>query len=242
MRGSEAPPTANTRAGFASLLAALSCPASGGAVGTLRAIGLAGMLVVIAATDLSAHRRDELLQAARIAIAPGRLELELDLAPGIAIADLLIAEIDRDRDGTFSPTEQREHLTRAIREIALAIDGRPLHVEPTVEAFPDPAALRTGDSIIRLKSAVALPRLSKGDHQLSFRNTHRPEMSVYLANALVPDGDAIVINAQTRDSDQRELTIDYSIGAERLATLPVWLFGAGAVMWLSTRSRLIRSS
>ncbi len=199
------------------------------------------MLVVIAVTDLSAHRRDELLQAARIAIAPGRVELELDLAPGIAIADALIAEIDRDRDGTFSATETSEFVMRVSGAIALAIDGRPLHIEPIVEAFPDAAALRTGDSIIRLQSTLKLPGLSNGDHQLSFRNTHRPEMSVYLANALVPDGDAIVINAQTRDPDQRMLTIDYSIGGERLATLPVWLFGAGAVVWLSARRRLMRS-
>ena len=255
MRGSEAPPTANTRAGFASLWAALSCPASttpprwktrggdpgsGGAVKPA-AIVLAAMMVVIAATDLAAHRRDELLQAARIAIAPGRVELALDLTAGIALADALIAEIDLDRDGAFSTTEQQGFVTRVTGEMTLSIDGRPLHVEPDVEAFPDPAALRTGDGIIRLQSTVALPRLSKGNHQLSFRNTHRPEMSVYLANALVPDGDVIVINAQTRDPEQRGLTIDYSIGGERLATLPVWLFAAGAVVWLSARHRLMRS-
>jgi hypothetical protein len=183
------------------------------------------MIVVIDATDLSAHRRDELLQAARIAVAPGRVELELDLAPGVAIADLLIAEIDRDRDGTFSRAEQNDYVARAIREITLAIDGRPLQVEPTVEAFPDPSALRTGDSVIRLQSTVTLPRLSKGDHQLSFRNTHRPEVSVYLANALVPDGDAIVINAQRRDQAQSDLTIDYTLRAVPARTLPLSIVG-----------------
>ncbi len=81
---SEAPPPANRHAGVASLPAALSCPASGGAVCVL---ALASLIVVIGTTSLSAHRRDELLQAARIGIGADRIELELSLTPGMAIAD-----------------------------------------------------------------------------------------------------------------------------------------------------------
>ena len=70
--------------------------------GSLRGIVLAPMIFVVGATDLSAHRRDELLQAARIGIAADRVELELSLTPGIAVADDVIGTIDRDRDGVFS--------------------------------------------------------------------------------------------------------------------------------------------
>ena len=36
---------------------------------------------------LSAHRLDEYLQAARVGIEPDRLHLELDMTPGVAVAD-----------------------------------------------------------------------------------------------------------------------------------------------------------
>ena len=92
LRGSKAPPRSNTHAGIASLLAALPCPASGGAVCVL---GIAMMFTTVAVIDVSAHRRDELLQAARIGIAADRIELELSLTPCIAVADDVIGAIDR---------------------------------------------------------------------------------------------------------------------------------------------------
>ena len=47
---------------------------------------LAGVAVV------SAHRRDEYLQAARLALDPGRVQIELDLTPGIAVADAILVD------------------------------------------------------------------------------------------------------------------------------------------------------
>ena len=64
------------------------------------------LAVVIVGTAASAHRRDEFLQAARLGVEPDRVELELDLTPGIAVADATIADIDRDRDGVLSAEER----------------------------------------------------------------------------------------------------------------------------------------
>src|SRR4029453_1912380 len=82
--------------------------------GSARVITLALLILVIGATSLSAHRRDELLQAARIGIAAGRIELELSLTPGIAIADDVIGAIDRDHDGVLSPEEQRNYTKEVL--------------------------------------------------------------------------------------------------------------------------------
>jgi hypothetical protein len=46
-----------------------------------------------AGAGVSAHRLDECLQAARIAIEPDHVGLELDLTPGRAVADAIIADI-----------------------------------------------------------------------------------------------------------------------------------------------------
>ena len=64
---------------------------------------IAAALMVGAGSATSAHRRDEYLQAARIAVDPDRVRIELDLTPGIEVADGVIAGIDTDRSGTISP-------------------------------------------------------------------------------------------------------------------------------------------
>ena len=62
--------------------------------------------------------------------------------------------------------------------------------------------MRRGEGTIRLQAAATLPRLSTGAHQLLFRNSHHPDRSVYLANALVPESDDVAVTAQRRDGDQ----------------------------------------
>jgi hypothetical protein len=71
-----------------------------------------------------------------------------------------------------------------------------------------------------------------GDHHLVFQNTYRRGVSAYLANALAPASDRVVITAQRRDADQRTLTIDYRVGADPASLLPMWPLGvlAGAVV------------
>jgi hypothetical protein len=109
--------------------------------------------------------------------------------------------------------------------MAVQIDGQPLQTALTASTFPVPEAFRGGDGTIRLRAAAGLPHLSSGAHQLSFRNTYRPDVSVYLANALVPESARIAITGQRRDGDQRDLTIDFIVRTEA-ATLPrVWLLG-----------------
>jgi hypothetical protein len=189
-----------------------------------QALVFALTITVIVSTGLSAHRSDEYLQSARLGIEPSRVELELDLTPGIALADALIAEMDRDRDGLLSADEEQAYVRRVVDTIELQIDGRSLRVEPTASTFPDLDAFRRGVGTIRLQSAGILPRLSDGDHQLSFRNKHRRDVGVYLANALVPSSDRILVTGQTRDADQRDLTIAYTVLPQRTTSRHVWLF------------------
>ena len=59
-------------------------------------------MAIVGSAEVSAHRADEYLQAARLAIDPARVQIELDLTPGIALAEAIIADIDRNRDGSLS--------------------------------------------------------------------------------------------------------------------------------------------
>ena len=161
--------------------------------------------------DVSAHRRDEYLQAARVAIEPGRVEVFLDLTPGIALADGILAEIDRNGDGTLSAGEQRAYASLVVSGLQIEVDGRSLIAQLDASSFPDVEAIRRGEGFISVHAIARLPSppLAAGDHRLMFRHRHHREGRVYLANALVPGSRRLAVTAQHRDGDQRELTIDY---------------------------------
>jgi hypothetical protein len=204
---------------------------------------LALTIAIIGSVELSAHRRDEYLQGARLAIDPGRVQIELDLTPGIAIADAILADIDRDRDGSLSADEQRAYGSLVLSALTLEVDGTRLSVQLDASSFPAPVAIRRGEGTIRLQSTATLPRLSMGPHQLLFRNGHHPDRSVYLANALVPDNDEVAVTAQRRDGDQTELTIDYVLRPAPAAFTAAWVLGgiAGAIMLSMLLMRSVRS-
>jgi hypothetical protein len=179
-------------------------------------------LVVAASVSLSAHRRDEYLQAARLALEPARVTIQLDLTAGIAVADAVLAAIDRDRSGTISPEESRAYAGFVLESISLEADGEPLHLEVTDRRFPVTDAVRRGEGPIRLELSAEMPPLPAGPHSLRYRNAHRPDIGVYLANVLVPASQRIAISAQRRDVDQRELRVDFVLRADSSAKLPAW--------------------
>jgi hypothetical protein len=187
----------------------------------------------------AAHRRDEYLQAARIAVDPDRVRIDLDLTAGIAVADAVIADVDRDRDGAISTREAQAYASVVRQAIRLDVDGTPVAVELIDSTFPDVAAMRTGDGAIRLALGGALPPLAAGPHHLRYRNAHRDGIGVYLANALVPASDRVAISAQRRDIGQRELIIDYELRPSRprsgvalfVASIGVAVLVLGALAW-----------
>ncbi len=204
------------------------------------AAALAAMLVATA--TVSAHRRDEYLQAARIAVQPGSFEIELDLTPGIDVAEAAIATIDRNGDGSFSRDEQRAYVDQVMGALAATHDGATLALVLESSAFPDADAFRRGEGAIRLRAHARLPHLSGGAHRLFFRNAHLAGRSVYLANALMPDSARVAVTAQKRDPEQTELTIAYDLRPEPAASTSVWLLLgltaiAGALVRLTGAAR-----
>jgi hypothetical protein len=193
-------------------------------------------LLVLAAATPSAHRRDEYLQAARVAIGADRVEIELDLTPGIAVAEQVLVEIDRDGDRSISNGEAVAYREQVLRAMAVGVNGQPLALEFVDSTFPEVAAVLNGEGTIRIRAAAALPRLSAGTHRLRSRNSHRPDIGVYLVNALVPASDRIAVLSQRRDVDQRDVIIEYTLAADFAARvrggLSVALAGAG--IWLTT--------
>jgi len=192
----------------------------------------------------SAHRLDEYLQAARLAIDPDRVELALDLTAGIAVAEVVLSEIDLDGNGSISDTEARVYSDRVLSAIALDVDGIPLRVELVESTFPTFDSVRQGEGTARIKAAASMPRLADGLHHLRYRNAFRSDIGVYLANALVPASDRVIVAAQHRDFNQRELVIDYMLNGQPTpaARRGLSIGAAGALIlianvWWRTRTR-----
>ena len=164
-----------------------------------------------------AHRLDEYLQAARISIELGYIDVEIDLTPGAAVANDVFAGIDRNHSGDISPAEGEAYAATVLRSLSLTVDGemRPLSLES--HTIPSLADMRRGEGVIRLSVRTVMP-VSNGLHHLKFANGNRPDIGVYLVNVLIPENERIRIAGQSRDLLQREFDLHYTI-TDRASTL-----------------------
>jgi hypothetical protein len=204
--------------------------------------------LLVCSAQLSAHRLDEYLQAARIGVGADSLHLEMSLTPGIAVADRVIREIDRDGDGVIAEAEQRAYAERVLSAITVRVDEAPaLRLRPAGSSVPDPTTIRSGNGVISIRSEAPFSRLSAGPHRVHFRNNFVDDPSVYLANALVPDDERVAVTGQERRVDQSELTIAFSV---RETAAPaggyIWIGLAGAMLvagaWMIHRRRAVQES
>ena len=174
--------------------------------------GLALGAACAAGVAVSAHRLDEYLQAARIDVRDDGVAIELALTPGAEIAESIVMLIDRDRDGVTSADEQRAYAAGVAGALQLRVDGATLPLRLTGFSFPTVEQLQRGEGTIRLEADARHPVLASGRHQLFFRNGYVAGPGAFLANALVPVNPRVSITSQRRTFDQRDLTIDYSLG------------------------------
>jgi len=200
------------------------------------------VLAVCLATlpSASAHRLDEYLQATRLSIDLERVDLEIDLTPGVAVASKIIDSIDTDRDGEISNAEGAAYARRMLRSVTLSVDGLTAPILLVESHFPPPGDMSHGIGTIQLRATAKVPAAGAGRHRISFLNTHQPESSVYLVNALIPANSRIQIADQRRDRAQHELTLDYTVAGN---APPVMAFAvligfllAGRLCWLGRQA------
>ncbi len=196
------------------------------------------VLAVCLATlpSASAHRLDEYLQATRLSIDLERVDLEIDLTPGVAVASKIIDSIDTNRDGEISSAEGAAYARRMLRSVTLSVDGLAAPILLVETHFPTPGDMSQGIGTIQLRATAKVPAAGAGRHRVSFLNAHQPESSVYLVNALIPANSRIQIADQRRDRAQHGLTLDYTVAGDappvRAFAVLIGLLLAGRLCWL----------
>jgi len=186
----------------------------------MAAAAVAVLLAGVRAAD--AHQLDEYLQATRIALEHDRIGLEIGLTPGVAVAEQIFATIDRNSDHQISGPEIEAYGRMVLQDLLLEFDGRPYPLALARAECPPWSDMREGLGTIRLQATADVPVGTAGHHQLQFANTHRPDISVYLVNPLVPSSRTFSIIEQQRDMLQHGIRLN--INVTRPYTSASWIF------------------
>jgi len=174
-------------------------------------LGLLGCLLLVLATDALAHRLDEYLQATRVSVATNRVDVSIDLTPGVAVASQVLDVIDRDRDGWVSGDESAAYAQRVLKDMRMELDEKVLALSLVNASFPAVHEVKGGQGVIRIKASAPFEKIAAGRHALCLTNAHLPAISVYLVNALVPKDPAIKITNQTRDELQKNYRLEFGM-------------------------------
>ncbi len=171
------------------------------------------------ALPASAHRLDEYLQATRIELSSNRVDLEIDLTPGVEVVSDVLPLMDANHDGSISTTEGDAYAKLLLKAVVLIVDQQRHDLTLNSVHYPAVSEMKSGTGIIHLKASAQFAPVTSGPHQLYYQNQHQTNLSVYLINAYVPKSPAIQISRQKRDERQTEIWIDYTL-TNAVATPP----------------------
>ncbi|MBV8817497.1 MAG: HupE/UreJ family protein [Acidobacteriaceae bacterium] len=176
------------------------------------------------------HRLDEYVQAIIVSIESGRIQASMRLIPGVAVSGTVIAVADSNHDGVFSDAEQKAYADGVLRDLVLMDDGRRLNPVLQSVTFPLAADIQAGTGEIQIQFAADLPSRGGTQRTLVVENHHRPAMSVYLMNCLVPQDPGIRVTAQSRNQNQSFYRIDYTQSSPPGSSPPASLWSS---FWIS---------
>ena len=195
-----------------------------------RAAAAIPLVLLLASSTAGAHGLDEYVQALRVGVSKSGVSLHLGLTPGVAVAAGIVARIDANGDGTISPLEAERYGRIVLADLDATLDGAPLALQMTRVDVPTPGEMRDGLGTIRIEAtSPGSPR--SGTHIVVVRNRHHPEQSSYLANALLPEGNAVQVLRQDRDTTQQTFTLSFEIAGDRTTAMG-WLIGGAALLVL----------
>jgi hypothetical protein len=157
-----------------------------------------------------AHQLDEYIQATLVAIEPGEIRLQMNLTPGVQVADRVLALIDRDHNGLISTNEMVAYAKKVQRDLTVRLDKRTAKLKLENCRFPQVGDIRKGEGIIQIEFSVTPGSFATGLHKLTLENRHFPSISAYLFNAAHPKSGLVQITGQKRNETQSLGEVDFN--------------------------------
>jgi hypothetical protein len=186
------------------------------------------------------HQLDEYLQATRLGISPDRLDVEIDLTPGVSVASRIFALVDGDGDGRVAPGEIEAYARRVVADLVLRVDDRPYALTLVRAESPSWAEISDGTGRIRVEAVADVPLRTRGRHHIFYENQHRSANDIYLVNALKPLSSRIEVVAQRRDTLQHSIAVDVVVRTTLDSFIWVGLPCSGFAALLLARRRSAR--
>jgi hypothetical protein len=164
------------------------------------------------------------------------------LVPGIDIAPKVVALLDANGDGGFSPGESANWSRLFMAGQSVTVDGQSLPLTLQSVRTSPLSEMTDGHAEIVVHYTAELGTLARGPRTIVCANRYEPIPSAYQCNGLVPKAPGVRIHSHRRDERQRELTLaaefldpsvpaaqtalqTASIPRNRLARTLLWLAG-----------------
>lgn len=125
----------------------------------------------LAAAPAAAHTADELLQQAYLTPTASRLEIQLDLTPGVLVAPAFARTVDTDGDGKFGSAETAAHVRRVASALEVRVDGRAVALKVTGSTYPPYELLAAAGGSVSVEALADLPA---GARAVTFTNGYAP--------------------------------------------------------------------
>ena len=197
---------------------------------------LALLALLALPSGASAHRLDEYLQATLVCVEPDAVRLSIQLTPGVDVADVVVALVDHDHDGSVSPDEAAAYVGLLERDLVVGLNGVQVKLKVVASRFPEPAELRTGSGIISVEfmAPISVPA---GTHGVTLENRHLPGTSAYLLNAGRPNSRSVRITRQSRNDNQSAGAIEFTFHPESSGSGAVGIAAALAALIAAATGR-----
>lgn len=202
----------------------------------MRRLAVPSLVLLTLARGAEAHTLDEYVQALRVSVTGTEIQIFLDLTAGTNIASTIIGRVDTNGDGTLSPAEAEAYGRAVLGDLIFTLDDAAVPLSLSRVEVPTPGEIRERQAAIRI-TASAPHTGGDGPHRLAIRNTHLPALSVYLANALLPESRDVRVVRQSRDSRQQTYELTYAIGGV-IGMGWMWTVFAAAGLAVLARARL----
>jgi hypothetical protein len=174
----------------------------------MRRVAVAAMLIPGWAL---AHPVDEVMQGAYLTLAPGRVELLLEMTPGADVADAVLGALDADGNRIVTLGEARTFARQVLDKSALTLDGVEVPWVMLSVTVPSYDVLAQSDDLLRIEaSAVRADKM--GAHVLSCNNAYVPATILRFANIFLrSDGNwTYAVTGQDSSEDGSALTVEYT--------------------------------